>query len=90
MSIIPSADLQEKIMAKWANAPGERGDANSFEKIGFLVSQHMDQLDIVPVNSQVFANGQEHEGGGGGQKPLQILVPKFSTFNKLWVICAMR
>jgi len=57
VSIIPS-DLQKKILDAWAAArfvsgkqdgADDAGDFNPIEKIGLLVSQRMDQLDIVPV-----------------------------------------
>ncbi len=46
VSLIPS-DLGAKIKDVYAGG----GDVNPIEKIGLLVSQHMDQLDIVPVNN---------------------------------------
>jgi hypothetical protein len=57
VSLIPS-DLGAKIKAAYAGG----GDVNLIEKIGLLVSQHMDQLDIVPVN----VGGNNNDGGSGG------------------------
>ena len=51
VSLMPS-DLGARIKAACRG-----GDVNPIEKIGLLVSQHMDQLDVVPVY---------HDGGGGG------------------------
>ncbi len=57
VSLIPS-DLGARIKAAYT---GER-DVNSIEKIGLLVSQRRDQLDIVPVN----LGGNNNDGGSGG------------------------
>jgi hypothetical protein len=73
VSIIPSA-LRKKMLDAWAAvwfmAAGgaDDGDFNPIEKIGLLVSQHVDQLDIVPVVNVV----QDEEGGrddGKQQEP---------------------
>ena len=58
VSLIPS-DLGARIKTAYAGG----GNVNPIEKIGLLVSQHMDQLDIVPV----YHDGGSGEGGGGGQ-----------------------
>ena len=41
------SDLGAKIKAAYAGG----GNVNPIEKIGLLVTQRMDQLDIVPVNN---------------------------------------
>ncbi len=58
VSLIPS-DLGAMIKAAYAGG----GDVNPIEKIGLLVSQRMDQLDIVPVN---VLGGNNNDGGSGG------------------------
>jgi hypothetical protein len=62
VSLIPS-DLGAKIKAAYAGG----GDVNPIEKIGLLVSQHMDQLDIVPVNVGSNNNDGSSGGAGGGE-----------------------
>ncbi len=57
VSLIPS-DLGAKIKAAYAGG----GDVNLIDKIGLLVSQHMDQLDIIPVN----VGGNNNDGSSGG------------------------
>jgi hypothetical protein len=68
VSIIPS-DLRKKIMEAWTNSGRGNDDVNPIEKIGLLVSQRMDQLEIVPVNVALDAVvGQETSQGGGGEE----------------------
>ena len=62
VSLIPS-DLGAKIKAAYAGG----GDVNPIEKIGLLVSQRMDQLDIVPVNVGSNNNDGSSGGAGGGE-----------------------
>jgi hypothetical protein len=57
LSLIPS-DLGAKINSAYAGG----GNVNPIEKIGLLVSQRMDQLDIVPVN---VLGGNNNDGGSG-------------------------
>ncbi len=57
VSLAPS-DLGARIKAAYAVG----GGVNPIEKIGLLVSQRMDQLDIVPVN----VGGNNNDGGCGG------------------------
>ncbi len=61
ISLIPS-DLRARIRAAWF-VNGGGGNANPIEKIGLIVSQRMDQLDIIPVNLDSISSG----GGGRGQ-----------------------
>jgi hypothetical protein len=59
VSLIPS-DLGAKIKAAYAGG----GNVNPIEKIGLLVTQRMDQLDIVHVSKKV--GGNNNDGGSGG------------------------
>jgi hypothetical protein len=73
VSIIPS-DLRKKIMDAWTDSGRGADDVNPVEKIGLLVSQRMDQLDIVPVNLAPDAVvGHETSQGGGGEEVIQNL-----------------
>jgi hypothetical protein len=95
VSLIPS-DLGARIKTAYAGG----GNVNPIEKIGLLVSQHMDQLDIVPV----YHDGDSGEGGGGGQgggaaaalavawdrTSQTMYAVKFFTYSKLWGICGTR
>ena len=73
VSIIPS-DLRKKIMDAWTNSGRGVDDVNPVKKIGLLVSQQMDQLDIVPVTLAPDAVvGQETSQGGGGEEVIQNL-----------------
>jgi len=95
VSLIPS-DLGAKIKAAYAGG----GDVNPIEKIGLLVSQCMDQLDIVPVNVGGNNNdgscGRAGGGGGsavgsrGGRMSQTMYALKFFTYSKLWGICGTR
>ena len=73
VSIIPS-DLRKKIMEAWTNSGRGNDDVNPIEKIGLLVSQRMDQLEVVPVNVALDAVvGQDTSQGGGGEEAIQNL-----------------
>ena len=75
VNVIPSG-LRTNILAAWAAASPGRGvgvQDNPIEKVGLLVSQRMDQLDIVPTN---VCNDDENNGGGvggGGQEAVENL-----------------
>ena len=60
LSIIPS-DLGARIKAACGG-----GDVNPIEKVGLLVSQRMDQLEIFPVNFGGNNDDDGSSGGGGG------------------------
>jgi len=60
LSIIPS-DLGARIKAACGG-----GDVNPIEKVGLLVSQRMDQLEIFPVSGNNDHDGGGSGGGGGG------------------------
>ena len=92
VSIIPS-DLGARIKAAYGG-----GDVNPIEKVGLVVSQRMDQLEIFPVNF----GGNNDDGGSSGRaaaaaaaggawdRTSQISPPKFFTYSKLWGICGTR
>jgi len=66
VSLLPS-DLRKKIIEAWMNSRGAGiGDVNPIEKIGLLVSQRMDQLDIIPVNVVPDAAVGGEQGVAGG------------------------
>ena len=61
-------------MEAWTNSGRGNDDVNPIEKIGLLVSQQMDQLEIVPVNVALDAVvGQDTSQGGGGEEAIQNL-----------------
>ncbi len=55
-----------RIRAAWS-VNGRRNDVNPAKKIGLIVSQHMDQLDIIPVNVDSKSSGSGGRGGGEGK-----------------------
>ena len=57
VSIIPS-DLRARIKAAYGG-----GDINPIDKVGLVVTQRMDQLEIFPVN---FGSNNDDGGSGGG------------------------
>ena len=73
VAIIPS-DLRKKILDAWSNFGGV-DNVNPMEKVGLMVSQRMDQLEIVPVNvaQQDAVTGEEVSQGGGGEEVIQNL-----------------
>jgi hypothetical protein len=71
ISLIPS-DLQATIRAAWSNNGGG-GDVNPIEKKGLIVSQCIDQLDIIPINVDSNGGGSSWEGGQGEGQALQRL-----------------
>ena len=75
VAIIPS-DLQKKILVldAWSNFGGA-DNVNPMEKVGLMVSQRMDQLEIVPVNvaQQDAVTGEEVSQGGVGEEVIQNL-----------------
>ncbi len=78
-------------MDAWTNSGRGVDDVNPVEKIGLLVSQQMDQLDIVPVHLAPDAVvGQETSQGGEERKQSRILAAKFPTCSRLWVTSGTR
>jgi len=73
VAIIPS-DLRKKILDAWINFGGVY-HVNPMEKVGLMVSQRMDQLEIVPVNvaQQDAVTGEEVSQGGVGEEVIQNL-----------------
>jgi hypothetical protein len=71
VAIIPS-DLRKKILDAWSNFGGV-DNVNPMEKVGLMVSQRMDQLEIVPVNvaQQDAITGEEVSQGGVGEEVIQ-------------------
>ncbi len=55
ISLIPS-DLRARIRAAWS-INGGGSNVNSIKKIGLIVSQRMDQLDIIPINVDSNSSG---------------------------------
>jgi hypothetical protein len=65
ISLIPS-DLPARIRAAWSI--NWRGDnVNPIKKIGLIVSQCIDQLDIIPINVDSNSSGGDSRGGGEGK-----------------------
>ena len=73
VAIIPS-DLRTKILDAWSNFGGV-DNVNPMEKVGLMVSQRMDQLEIAPVNvaQQDAVTGEEVSQGGVGEEVIQNL-----------------
>ena len=71
VAIIPS-DLRKKILDAWSNFGGV-DNVNPMERVGLMVSQRMDQLEIVPVNvaQQDAVTGEEVSQGGVGEEIIQ-------------------
>ncbi len=97
VSIVPS-DLQKKITKAWMNSgQAGLGDVNPIKKIGLLVSQQMDQLDIIHVNAVPDAAVGGEQGVEGGAKEnvdflgshifnLQQIVGDFSEQGELIIL----
>jgi hypothetical protein len=79
ISLIPS-DLRARIRAAWS-VNGRGGDVNPIKKIGLIVSQRIDQLDIIPVNvdsNSGGGSGGRGRGEGGGSGPATATVMSVS------------